>query len=389
MKRSSPIFTLIFTIFIDLLGFGLIVPIIGPYTKNVLGASGLEFGLIGGIYSFMNFIFAPFLGALSDRVGRRPVLLATIIIAMVGHIMFSFADSLILLFVARLIAGIGSGNISVAQAYISDVTPPEGRAKAMGLIGAAFGIGFVIGPPVGGYVYKHFAFEYIGYLSATLCLINLVLAYINLPESLKEKNTETKFSFRDTVDGLWKAANNKKVNKYFLLFFILVVAFSMMQQTLTLLFGDRYGLDEAQGSYMLAYVGVLMAIVQAGLIGFFSKRLGEWKMLVIGNILMGIGLAFIPFGPFWLQFIYFAFIAVANGMLGPAINSLISKNTDALNQGRIMGANQSFASLARGIGPLASGLLYSIHYTLPYITAGCIMIVCLLVTLLVVKNPDA
>jgi multidrug resistance protein len=334
----------------------------------------------------MNFVFAPVLGTLSDRVGRRPVLLITIVIAMVGHLLFSFSSSLLLLFIARMIAGIGSANISVANAYISDVTPPEGRAKAMGLIGAAFGLGFVFGPPVGGYIYEHLSFEYIGYLTAALCLVNFVLAWVYLPESIKERNTENKFNFKNIVGGLIEAGINPKVNKFFVLFFIVIIAFSMMQSTVTLLFADRYGLNAAEGSYMFAYVGFLMAIVQAGFIGFFSRRLGESKLLLIGSIVMGIGLTLIPFGPFWLQFIYFALIAVSNGMIGPAINSLISKNADPTKLGQIMGANQSFGSLSRGIGPVIAGMLYDVNYTLPYLAAGLIMTVSFFVALLVVKR---
>ena len=386
MKRSSPLFVLFFTIFIDLLGFGIIIHILGPYAKDVLHAEGWVYGLIFGVYSFMNFVFAPVLGTLSDRVGRRPVLLITIVIAMVGHLLFSFSSSLLLLFIARMIAGIGSANISVANAYISDVTPPEGRAKAMGLIGAAFGLGFVFGPPVGGYIYEHLSFEYIGYLTALLCLINFVLAWVYLPESIKERNTQNKFNFTNILRGLIEAGTNPKVNKFFLLFFIVIIAFSMMQSTVTLLFKARYSLTAAEGSYMFAYVGFLMAIVQGFLIGFFSKRLGEAKMLIIGSIGMGLGLALIPFGPFWLQFVYFALIAVTNGMIGPAINSLISKNADPTKLGQIMGANQSFGSLSRGIGPVIAGTLYDIDYTFPYLVAGLIMTVCFFVALVVVKR---
>lgn len=386
MKRSSPLFVLFFTILIDLLGFGVIVPILGPYAKNVLHTEGVVYGLIFGVYSFMNFLFAPVLGILSDRIGRRPVLLITIVIAMCGHLMFSMASTVITLFLARMIAGIGSANISVANAYISDVTAPEDRAKAMGMIGAAFGLGFVFGPPIGGFLYQY-SFSYIGYLTAALCLINFVMAWLYLPESLKEKNTERKFSATNIAKGLLEAAQNKKVNAYFLLFSIVIIAFSMMQSTVTLLFKDRYGLNETQGAYMFAYVGLLMAFVQGGLIGFFSKRLGEYKMLFIGTLMMGVALASIPFGPFWLQFVYFAFVALANGMLGPAVNSLISKNADPRNLGQILGANQSFGSLARGIGPVCAGLLYDVHYTAPYLAAGVFMLLAFGFTLVAVRLP--
>lgn len=136
---------------------------------------------------------------------------------------------------------------------------------------------------------------------------------------------------------------------------------------------------------MFAYVGLLMAIVQAGFIGYFSKRLGESKMLLIGSVVMGLGLSLIPFGPFWLQFVYFALIAVSNGMIGPAINSLISKNADPTKLGQIMGANQSFGSLSRGVGPVIAGVLYDIDYTLPYLAAGLIMTICFFTALRVVK----
>ena len=256
----------------------------------------------------------------------------------------------------------------------------------MGLIGAAFGLGFVFGPPVGGYIYEHLSFEYIGYLTALLCLINFVLAWVYLPESIKERNTQNKFNFTNILRGLIEAGTNPKVNKFFLLFFIVIIAFSMMQSTVTLLFKARYSLTAAEGSYMFAYVGFLMAIVQGFLIGFFSKRLGEAKMLIIGSIGMGLGLALIPFGPFWLQFVYFGLIAVTNGMIGPAINSLISKNADPTKLGQIMGANQSFGSLSRGIGPVIAGTLYDIDYTLPYLAAGLIMTGCFFVALMVVKR---
>lgn len=386
MKRSSPLFVLFFTILIDLLGFGVIIPILGPYSKDVLHAEGWVYGAIFGVYSIMNFLFAPVLGTLSDRIGRRPVLLVTIVIAMCGHLLFSFAGSLILLFLARMIAGIGSANISVANAYISDVTPPEGRAKAMGLIGAAFGLGFVFGPFIGGFIYEHFSFAYIGYLTAFLCLINFILAWFYLPESLKVKNTSTKFNFKNIILGMVEAAKNPKVNIFFLIFFITVIAFSLMQSTVTLLFKDRYGLSVAEGGYMFAYVGFLMALVQGFLISFFSKRLGENKMLIIGSLLMGLGLTLIPFGPFYLQFFYFALIAVANGMLNPALNSLIAKNADPNKLGQIMGANQSFGSLARGIGPVIAGVLYYVNYTFPYILSGLVMLVCFFVVVQTVKK---
>jgi MFS transporter, DHA1 family, tetracycline resistance protein len=308
-------------------------------------------------------------------------LLITIIIAMCGHLIFSAASTIFLIFVARMVAGIGSANISVANAYIADVTPIEKRAKSMGIIGAAFGLGFVFGPPIGGYIYQHFSFEYIGYLTAALCLINFVLAWLYLPESIKEKNTQKKFNFANIVDGMVEAAKDKRVNIFFLLFSTVIIAFSFMQSTVTLLFKDRYGLNEAEGAYMFAYVGLLMAIVQSTLIGVFSKRLGEYKMLTVGTLLMGIGLAFIPFGPFWLQFGYFAIIALANGMVGPAVNSLISKNADPTKLGQIMGANQSFGSLARGIGPIVAGAIYDINSILPYITAGVVMFGAFMLTL--------
>ncbi|NBC06094.1 MAG: MFS transporter, partial [Bacteroidetes bacterium] len=189
MNNRSPLIVLFITIFIDLIGFGIIIPIL-PIYANDLGASGAEIGLVAASFSFMQFLIAPFWGNLSDRYGRKPILLISIAITGLGYLIFSQASTLFLLFAARIVAGIGSANISTAQAYISDITPPDKRAKAFGIIGAAFGLGFIFGPPLGGFLKNNFGIDYVGYVAAGLSAANLLLAYFMLSESLENPKSK-------------------------------------------------------------------------------------------------------------------------------------------------------------------------------------------------------
>ena len=200
--KKSPIFVLFITIFLDLLGFGIIIPILPIFIKE-LGAQDFQVGLIAAIYPVMNFMFSPFWGTLSDRYGRRPIILTSVLVTAVAYIVFANAHAIIIIFISRMLSGIGSANISVAQAYIADVTSPSERAKSMGLIGAAFGLGFIFGPSIGGYLKSISAegsVDLVGYVTASLCMVNFILAYFLLPESLKEKKKNVRFNFKVVTD---------------------------------------------------------------------------------------------------------------------------------------------------------------------------------------------
>lgn len=377
MNKRSPIALLFFTIFLDLLGFSIVIPILPIYATE-LGANALQTGIIAGVYSLMNFLFSPFWGALSDRVGRRPVILTSIAIATLGYVGLAFSTTLLMLGLARTISGIGSANISVAQAFIVDITDPKDRPKALGLVGAAFGLGFVFGPPIGGIVKQHYGAEYVGYLSAGLCVLNLVLAYFILPESLKNLNKEGKFNFITAFKNLANSLNNSKINLFFFLNFLLIVAFAMMQITIVTLWEKRYHLSETSIGLLFMYVGTISALVQGLLIGRINKRLGEYKMMILGAMMIALGLGLIPFvtEPYFYPatFVLITLISGGSGLMTPSISSLISKSVGMHEQGAVLGANMSFGSLARAIGPPMGGFLYDIYYGYPYFTGSVIML---------------
>jgi multidrug resistance protein len=378
MKNRSPIFVLFVTIFIDLLGFGLIIPIL-PIFALELQASSLQIGLIAGLYSLMNFVFAPFWGTLSDKIGRRPVMLISIFITMLAYVFFAFTNSLWFLVISRIFAGIGSANISAAQAYISDITEPKDRAKNMGLIGAAFGLGFIFGPPAGGFLKSlsgSGSVALVGYFAASLCAINWVLAYAYLPESLKEKQHDKPFRFKPIGD-LFLELKKPVIRELFSVNFLFITSFAMMQITLAILWIEHYLLNEKQVGFVFMFMGLTSAIVQGGLVGILNKKFGEKQLLTMGTISMAIGLISIPFVPvsyFLLQLVSIVFISFANGCITPAISSLISQAAGKHEQGQVLGMNQSFGSLARVIGPIIGGILYDLHFGLPYIGGALLMV---------------
>ena len=367
---------LFLTVFIDLLGFGLVIPILPTYAVQ-LGASSFEVGLVMAVYALMNFVFSPFWGTLSDRHGRRPVIAGTVFITAMGFLLLANAHTLALLFAARMLAGIGSANIATSQAYITDVTPPEGRAKALGLIGAAFGMGFIFGPPAGGLIKEHFGMDAVGYTAMGLSLINLVLVLALLPESLKDKDQVKKIELKP-ITGVIRALQNEKFRDLFLTSFIYLAAFSMMQITVALLWEEHYGLNEAEIGYMFAFVGLSSAIVQGTMVGWLSRTFGEPRLMLMGAVFCGLGLLTTPFVPseyfMPLALIPMALLAFANGCMMPSISSLLSRNATNKEQGQVLGMNQSFGSLARIAGPTLGGFLYGLHYTAPYIGGAVLMV---------------
>ncbi len=372
---NSRISILFLTVFIDLLGFGLVIPILPTYAVQ-LGASAFEVGLVMAVYALMNFVFSPFWGTLSDRHGRRPVIAVTVFITAMGFLLLANAHGLLLLFAARMLAGIGSANIATSQAYITDVTPPERRAKALGLIGASFGLGFIFGPPAGGLIKEHFGMDAVGYTAMALSLFNLVLILLFLPESIKERDPTNKVEIKP-ISGVIRALKNLNFRDLYLTSFLYITAFSMMQITVALLWEQHYGLSEAQVGYMFAFIGLASAIVQGTMVGWLARSFGEPKLMLYGSVLMGLGLLGIPFVPdahfVPLAFIPILLLALANGCMMPSISSLLSRNAGEREQGQVLGMNQSFGSLARIAGPTMGGLLYGWHYTTPYIGGAILM----------------
>jgi len=390
--RKSPLFVLFITIFIDMLGFGIIIPIFPIFTKE-LGAQDYQVGLIAMIYPIMNFFFAPLWGTLSDRHGRRPIILVSVLITGLAYLVFAQVNGLIILFLARMLSGIGSANISVAQAYIADVTTPHERTKTLGFLGAAFGIGFIIGPTLGGYLKSISTpgqVDWVGYVTAGMSFINLGLAYFFLPESMKQKRVDAPFNFR-VVTGIIIELKKPSIRELLLINFIFIAAFMLMQMASSLMWDQVYGLDEKQIGYVFAFTGVATAVVQGALVGRMVKWFGERKMLTYGIFFMIAGMVLLPmvgktyFIPF--ELVGLALIALANGCLTPSITSLITKYSDPKDVGQVLGVNQSFGSLARAAGMGVSGFLYGLNFHAPFFAGALLMILCFWLTNAFAKIP--
>jgi DHA1 family tetracycline resistance protein-like MFS transporter len=378
---KKPIIVIFITIFIDMLGFGIIIPILPVFTKE-LGAENYQVGLIAMSYAVMNFIFAPFWGSLSDSFGRRPIILGSVLITGCAYLLFSQTTNLWLLLLSRIFAGIGSANLSVAQAYIADITTPEQRAKSMGMIGAAFGLGFIIGPTVGGYLKAMSGvghMDAVGYTAAGLCLMNLVLAYFLLPESLQTKKEHVRFNFK-VISGVAVELRKPTIRELLLINFIFITAFMIMQMSATLYWKEQIGLSEIEIGNMFAFIGLATVIVQGGLVGRLVKRFGETRLMKFGMGLFIVGLMMIPWATretfLPIELTAFALIALANGCLTPSITSLLSKKADARDVGQVLGVNQSFGSMARAVGMGLSGFIYGVEFHLPFITGAAIMLTC-------------
>jgi multidrug resistance protein len=388
--KDKRIAILFLTIFIDLLGFGIVIPILPNLAKTMASASAsglnpdVAVGLVAAVFSIIQFLFAPLFGALSDRIGRRPIILGSIVANVLGYTVFGFAGSFATLLLARIISGFGSANISAAQAYIADISDAKDRAKKMGIIGAAFGLGFVFGPPLGGWLYSagshstYGGMMFVGLFTALLCVLNFVLAFVLLPESNTQMGGVRRKPI-DTFKGMAKAWNIEIIGELLLINFIYITAFSMMQINAAVLWKEHYSLSPKAIGNIFGVIGVFSAIVQGGLIGFFQKKIGINRMLLWGCPIAGLGLTLIPLPSLeWfypVQVLAILFLAVGNGLLMPSVNSLVSLHSPADSQGKMLGILQSMGSLARSIGPLASGFLYAHYYRLPYFAGGFLMLI--------------
>jgi DHA1 family tetracycline resistance protein-like MFS transporter len=394
-KSRSPLVIIFITIFIDLVGFGIVIPVLPLYVKEY-GASETVVGVLLASYSVMQFIFAPILGRLSDRVGRRPVLLLSLIgtslgfllmgmahVIPVGVSLFGLAPTLIWLFLARIIDGISGGNISTAQAYIADVTSPEERSKGMGLIGAAFGLGFIFGPAIGGLM-SHFSPEAPFFFAAALAAANATALYFLLPESLSAEH-RNEARRRLTISQVLEEAGSWQLKAVMGTYFFATLAFAMLTATYALFANNRFHFDVTHTGYMFTYVGVLGAIIQGGLLGRLVKVFGEKTLAVIGTFIFAVSLFALPLSTSLLMLLLASTgIAIGNSFVTPTLNGLASKSVSPALQGRVLGVMASVASLARIFGPVLGGWLLSrdpdispYYGKTPYWVSGTIMVIAL------------
>src|SRR5689334_22402370 len=362
MKRS-PLIVIFTTVFIDLVGFGIVIPVLPFYAEGtIFNATPRTVGLLFASYSIMQLIFAPILGGLSDKYGRRPVLFLSIIGTGIGFLVLGLATTLWMLFVGRILDGITGGNISTAQAYIADITTPENRAKGMGLIGAAFGMGFVFGPAIGGILSRwgiHVPFLF----AAAMCFANAILLYFRLPETITPGHpARNKAAGGRGLAQMISSLKNPRLAFVLVIYFLFIVAFSIMTTSFSLYTMFRFGYDAQHTGYLFAYVGIIAVIIQGGLIGRLVKRFGELPLVIVGAFCFAISLFAVPFvgpaaGGLAALLIGGGVFSAGNSLATPALMSQASKSVGAEEQGTVLGVMQSVASLARAVGPSLTAVL--------------------------------
>jgi multidrug resistance protein len=367
-RPRSPLFVLYLTVFIDLMGFGIVIPILPLYAQD-FQATPLAIGWLTGIYSGMQIIFTPILGRLSDRFGRRPVLLVSIVGTAVGFALMGMAQSLTLLFIARILAGITGGNISIPQAYIADVTAPEKRSHAMGMIGAAFGLGFTFGPLIGG-VMSQISYGAPFFFAAALSVVNAVLIYVLLPESLSREHRTKPHDEASTAE-VFRHGRGAMFGLVVATYFFLIAGFAIMTTLFALFTAKRFGYDAHANGYLFGFVGLVSVIVQGGLIGRLVKRFGEVALTRAGMILTTVSLALLPFSNnLTVLLLVCAGLSAGSGIASPPLSGLASQMIERTWQGRALGVMQSAGSTARLIGPLIGGWLLMFDLQKPVVEYG-------------------
>ena len=380
------------TVFLDLVGFGIIIPFLAYYVES-FGARAAIVGLLMSSYSLGQFVFAPVWGRLSDRVGRRPILLLGLLGSVAGFTLFGLASTLSMLFLGRVLMGIFGATIPTAQAAVADVTAPEDRARGMGLIGAAIGLGFILGPALGGLlsnlssVLRLPLFERNPYAlpclaSAALAALNLVAAAFFLPESLPEERRGSRIGERfSRLDQISRGLTDPRVRRLLLTYFLFMLGFTMMEATLTLFIEGRIGAgDHAQlvrrVGYLFGFIGIIQVALQGGLVGRLARAFGERQLLIAGCSITALSLAAMPAAMSWAGIYGCAFgLACGHGLSQPSITSLISRASPAESQGGALGISQSAASLARVLGPAMGGALFQqVAPGAPYLVAAALSI---------------
>lgn len=389
MRKQKSV--LLFTVFLDMLCFSMVMPVM-PYLIKEFQLPDIFAGVIIAVFAFMNFLCSPLWGGMSDRKGRRPVMLISICVTMAGNLLLAFAINLPLLFMARILAGIGSANLSVAQACMADLSSKEDRTKNLGQIGAMFFAGFIIGPYVGTQL-KSFSADgtafYLGITTAILNAANLAFAWFFLKETNTSLVPDDKRLF-NPLTHIYQWLRRPVISSLIWYFFLYIIAFSMMQVTCTLLWKDKYGLGVKAAGKLFTLIGLASAIFQGLIVGPLSKKYSNRTMVITGSLVMAIAVATLPlpdadmFNP-W-GFIICGVLALGNSLIMPVITSWLTHEAPESETGRALSANQSFSALSRVIGPTLGAFLYTQFQNLPFYTSGLIMLVPLGIILRLRKN---
>src|SRR5258707_1691676 len=367
----SPLFLMALTIFLDFTGFGLIIPLL-PFWAEHLGANPLDVGLLLTVYALAQFVCTPILGALSDRYGRKGVILISLGIEMLSFALTALAGSLPLLLLARVIGGIGASNLGSAQAVVSDVTPPPKRAAGMGTIGAAIGIGFVIGPVLGGLFSSHGS-PLPFWIAMGLALLNALLVLFLLPETRGRQAGVSfwKGGLNVLVPGWSKAIRQREIASLVLVNLLYTLAFSSMEAVFALLTQRTLGWSATQNGYLFTYIGIIVVLMQGGLLRLLVKRWGERTLMLAGLLLLSLGLLLLVWsGSLALLLLATGLLSLGDGAITPTSSVLLSLVTPAAEQRDILGLSQGLVGLGRTIGPLLAGALFAISPGMPFLAGA-------------------
>ena len=355
----SPTFILAMTIFIDATGFGMIIPLL-PFYAESLQAGSTALGVLIASFSVMQFVFSPVLGRISDKVGRKPILLLSILTSMASFGLFVLADSFLLLLISRLVAGLAT-ETAVAQAYIADVTSKKDRAGGIGKVGAAHGAGFIVGPAMGGFL-SVYGFSAAGIAAIVLTSINFLFVLFLLPESLTKERQESQSiinSNKSILRQIRNAFSKGPIGLVLTIFFIVFLSFSAIPVIMPLLGVAYFGIGSVEMSYLFVYIGLVQIILQGFVIGRLVAKTGDLKLIAFGPLLMMTGILFMPLFPnIGIFIVSLTMIASGSGIMRTVVPSFISKATAESEQGSILGVTNSVASIATVPGPLIGGFLF-------------------------------
>ncbi len=390
-KKTNRALTFIFiTMLLDIIGLGIIVPVLPTLISELINGSVSEAARYGGwlmfSYAIMQFLFAPILGGLSDKFGRRPVLLISLFGYGVDYILMALSPTIFWLFIGRIISGITGASVTTASAYIADVSTPEKRSQNFGLIGAAFGLGFIIGPVIGGLL-GQYGSRVPFFAASGLVLVNWLYGYFVLPESLSLENRRP-FNWKraNPASSLVRLRNYPVVSGLIGVMVLLYLAGYATQSTWSYYTLEKFNWNEAQIGFSLGVVGLMVALVQGGLIRVVVPRLGQKKAVFIGLSLYAFGFFLFAFAPSGLFMLLFIIPSALGGLAGPTIQGIISSQVPAQEQGELQGGLTSLTSLTTIVGPvLMTSLFYwftndgaPIYFPgAPFLLAGILTVVCL------------
>lgn len=402
--RKASLGAIFLTIFLDLVGFGLVLPFLAEEARDTFKTTAFVATLLSAVYSLMQFLFVPYWGRLSDRIGRRPVLVWSIAgtaLANLGlGIALAYGSGIHWLFLARIFAGVATANLGTASAYIADVTSPKDRAKGMGLIGVAFGLGFILGPGIGGVLASYPVNGRHGpwacWAAAALSFINFIWVARGLVESLpKEKRKHAVVRSRSPIDfgALRRTLSDPALGRAILVNFVLVLSFANLDQTYRFFNKDMFGMTTRETGFVLAAIGVAAALVQGGVVRQLSGKVEDANILRAGVLIQVVAFAMTAMAPDigrWMLYVAGVTLAIGNGLSQPSVSAYVSKRAHASEQGATLGASQSMASLGRMFGPAMGGFLYGhLGPRSPYWAASTGMVLALLIALtLPTKTPE-